>query len=296
MPLIYYERFDCDDNGWNRQVGAHVFHKASHPPIREKAIFMCGVSEARGQCEIERIDSSFHVLVFCLSGQGELFEGEQTWPFRAGQMAFQPARGQRGYRRTGSEPLHIAWLLLCNDARWDHLVAPHCYVKDNRYGWHVHDAISLYQREAQLQNELQSNTLVMQTLEMLSIQLEQAVGAPQNQTMWAQQLNTLFSQVTQDLSRDWPLEQLAESLNITPAHLHRLCLKHLGQAPGQYVFGLRMRAAHRLLSQGISVGEVANAVGYQEMASFSRRFRQHFAIAPSQIKTASVSTPKAVQI
>ncbi|WP_373973863.1 AraC family transcriptional regulator [Chitinibacter sp. SCUT-21] len=287
MPQIYYERFDCDENGWNRQVGAHVFHQASHPAIRDKGIFMCGISEAAGQCEIERIDFGFHVLIFCLSGQGELFEGEQTWPFHAGQMAFQPARGQRGYRRIGSEPLHIAWLLLCDDARWAHLLQQHCYIKDHASGWHIHDAISLYQREALLHNAGQSHTLVMPALEMLSLQLERAVGSPNSHSGWSQQIHALFQRVASDLRREWRVDELAQQLQITPAHFHRLCMNHLGQAPGQYVFALRMQQAHRLLSQGMSVGAVASAVGYQEMASFSRRFRQHFAIAPSQIKQAT---------
>ncbi len=285
MALIYYERFDCDEQGWNRQVGAHVFHKASHPAIREKAIFMCGVSQAWGQCEIERIDSSFHVLVFCLGGQGELFEGDTRWPFSAGQMAFQPARGQRGYRRTGDQPLHIAWLLLSNDIRWAHLVQPHCYVKDSDAGWHIHDAISLYQREAQLHNDGQRYTLVMQALEMLSLQLERAVGSGETRLGWPQQLHALFSEVAKAPAQDWSVETLARQLQITTAHLHRLCLTHLGQAPGQQVFSLRMQHARQLLGQGLSVGEVASAVGYQEIASFSRRFRQHFGVSPSQIKT-----------
>jgi AraC-like DNA-binding protein len=287
MALIYYERFDCDDNGWNRLVGAHVFHKPSHPPMRERGFFMCGISEASGKSEIERIDADFHVLVFCLSGEGELFEGEQTWPFKAGQMALQPARGQRGFRRTGTAPLHIAWFLLCDEARWAHLVQAHCYVKDCDSGWLLHDALSLYQREAQLNHDGQRYTLVMQALEMLSLQLERAVGGADTRLGWPQQLHVLFSEVRQSPARDWPVDELAQRLKITPAHLHRLCLTHLGQAPGQHVFGIRMQYARELLGNGESVGHVASAVGYQEMASFSRRFRQHFGVSPSQIKNSA---------
>ncbi|QLI81477.1 AraC family transcriptional regulator [Chitinibacter fontanus] len=284
MALIYYERFDCDDKGWNRLVGAHVFHKASHPPMREKGIFMCGVSEARGKSEIERIDANFHVLLFCLNGTGEFFEGEQTWPFKAGQMGVQPARGQRGFRRTGKAPLLMAWLLLYNDVRWAHLIQPHCYVRDSDAGWEIHDALSLYQREALRHNEGQSYTLVMPALEMLSLQLERAVGTADTRLGWPQQLHALFSEVAKAPEREWPVEQLAQQLQITPAHLHRLCLTHLGMAPGQHVVALRMQHARTLLMAGVPVGQVASQVGYQEVASFSRRFRQHFGLPPSQVR------------
>ncbi|WP_410499777.1 helix-turn-helix transcriptional regulator [Chitinibacter sp. S2-10] len=283
MALIYYERFDCDDNGWNRLVGAHVFHKPSHPPMRERGFFMCGISEACGRSEIERIDANFHVLLFCLGGEGELFEGEQTWPFHAGQMAFQPMRGQRGFRRTGDAPLHLAWFLLNNDVRWAHLVQPHCYVKDSDAGWLLHDALSLYQREAQLNQNGHGYTLVMQALEMLSIQLERAVGAADTRLGWPQQLHALFSEVAKAPAHDWPVEQLAQQLQITPAHLHRLCLSHLGLPPGQQVFAIRMQRARELLATGMPVSAVASAVAYREVASFSRRFRQHFGVSPSQI-------------
>ncbi|WP_052191000.1 AraC family transcriptional regulator [Chitinibacter sp. ZOR0017] len=282
MALIYYERFDCDDQGWNRLVGAHVFHQPSHPPMRERGLFMCGISEARGHSEIERIDANFHVLLFCLGGSGELFEGDHTWPFQAGELAMQPARGQRGFRRTGNEPMHLVWFLLRDEPRWAHLNAAHCYVKPNPHGWALHDAVSMYQREAQYSNDRQSYTLVMPALELLCQQLERAVGPSEASPGWPQQLQALFNAVARELARDWPLDTLASQLHISPAHLHRLCLQHLGMPPGQQVFVLRMQKARELLASGLPVGKVASLVGYQEVASFSRRFRQYFGYSPSQ--------------
>ncbi|MOA24927.1 transcriptional activator FtrA [compost metagenome] len=45
-----------------------------------------------------------------------------------------------------------------------------------------------------------------------------------------------------------------------------------GQAPGQVLLGQRMRAACRLLKEGQVVAELAEAVGYQPVAVFTRVF------------------------
>ncbi|MBM5573875.1 helix-turn-helix domain-containing protein [Deefgea sp. CFH1-16] len=86
-----------------------------------------------------------------------------------------------------------------------------------------------------------------------------------------------------NLDQAWDNAALAKQLHITTTHLHRLCTQHLGETPNKIVFRMKMNQAKELLMHGISVGEVARVTGYQEIASFSRRFRQHFGYNPSQV-------------
>ena len=58
--------------------------------------------------------------------------------------------------------------------------------------------------------------------------------------------------------------------------------KQVGCSPQQYLNRCRMEnAASMLLDQHMRPGEVARAVGYPDEFSFSRAFRKHYGIFPS---------------
>ena len=55
----------------------------------------------------------------------------------------------------------------------------------------------------------------------------------------------------------------------------------VGDPPMQYLAQWRMQLASNQLLAGDSVAEVADAVGYQSEAAFSRAFKQFVGIAPA---------------
>lgn len=282
MATIYYERFDIEDGG--RLVGAHVYHKASCPPMRQRGIFMCGVAAPAGLCEIERIDAPFHVLIFVLGGEAELFEGERRWQVGPGQFGMLPPGGQKGFRRLGDEAMPHVWFLLRDHERWNHLPRGSPWVDASGEGPALYDAVSLFQREAARQNAGERDALMLPALDLVERQLERALGAYRPPSGRAQALQTVLAQVTQAAHEPWPVARLAAELGVTQSHLHRLCREHLGQSPGQLVFAARMHAARAMLQAGGRVGEVATAVGYAEVASFSRRCREFFGVSPSALQ------------
>jgi AraC-like DNA-binding protein/mannose-6-phosphate isomerase-like protein (cupin superfamily) len=89
------------------------------------------------------------------------------------------------------------------------------------------------------------------------------------------------------------IEHLAHSLDITilsqQAHLSATQFKTLfkrdmGQSPMHYITSLRMEKAKALLTHSdLPVQQVAEQVGYNDLSAFSRRFRQHFGLSPSQL-------------
>jgi len=52
----------------------------------------------------------------------------------------------------------------------------------------------------------------------------------------------------------------------------------------QYVAQWRMQVAHtRLAEHGGAIPEVAEGVGYQSEAAFSRAFKRHLGVAPGEV-------------
>jgi len=79
----------------------------------------------------------------------------------------------------------------------------------------------------------------------------------------------------------WTLDELAAALHVSPGHLSRLCRTQLGHPPIELVAMLRSEAAAVLLLRGDhGVAEVGRAVGYDDPAYFSRRFRRFHGMSP----------------
>ncbi len=78
----------------------------------------------------------------------------------------------------------------------------------------------------------------------------------------------------------WTLEQMAACVGLSRAAFAKRFHELSGQTPGQVLLGLRMREACRLLKEGQAVAEVAEAVGYQSVAAFTRAFEKSVGLLP----------------
>lgn len=77
------------------------------------------------------------------------------------------------------------------------------------------------------------------------------------------------------------LDGLADRVHISAAHLSRSFSKRVGMGVVQFIHRLRAEEACRLLSMsGLQVGQIATRVGYDEVAYFSRCFKQQIGVSP----------------
>ena len=80
------------------------------------------------------------------------------------------------------------------------------------------------------------------------------------------------------------VEQLASAMHMSRATLRRKLLDEGCPAPAEFIRETRLTRARELLRAGAgNVSEVAYAVGFGSLAAFSRAYRSHFGIPPSQV-------------
>lgn len=78
---------------------------------------------------------------------------------------------------------------------------------------------------------------------------------------------------------------LAATIGMSPRHLRRLFLKHLGATPDQLARSRRAHFARRLLDDtDLTVLEVAFASGFGSLRQFNRGIREVFRAAPSELR------------
>lgn len=84
---------------------------------------------------------------------------------------------------------------------------------------------------------------------------------------------------------DLTVADLADHVGYSPFHFSRLFTHRLGIGPGRYLTALRIDRAKRLLLQDTeSVIDVASAVGFDSLSSFSRRFSATVGVPPGRLR------------
>lgn len=80
------------------------------------------------------------------------------------------------------------------------------------------------------------------------------------------------------------VQELAQDLQLNRCYLSRIFRESTGISVQKYISNTRLQAARELLLQGHTVAEAATMMGYADIASFSRAFKQYFKMSPLQYK------------
>ena len=92
-------------------------------------------------------------------------------------------------------------------------------------------------------------------------------------------------------NRRMTAEGLARTLGYSDAYLRRTFHRAMGVSLGRYITENRLMAAMKALSTTtVSVGEIADAAGYDNVSSFCRAFRRHVGTSPTGFRR-RVGTP-----
>lgn len=84
-------------------------------------------------------------------------------------------------------------------------------------------------------------------------------------------------------ARAWTLDALAADTGASRTVLAERFARYVGQPPMRYLTAWRMQLATRLLADGrAKVRAVAEEVGYESEAAFSRAFKRHTGLAPAR--------------
>lgn len=73
---------------------------------------------------------------------------------------------------------------------------------------------------------------------------------------------------------------IADRISVSEVYLRKLFAKHREISPSRYIQNIRMSKAQAYLSDGYSVGETAEMVGYGDIYQFSRVYKKHFGYSP----------------
>ena len=110
---------------------------------------------------------------------------------------------------------------------------------------------------------------------------------PEGQTGWLAGLRDHYvaralALLHRDMTRSWTVDELGRHVGLSRSALAERFTHLIGVAPMHYLANWRMQvAAQELRNRSTSLAQVANTVGYESEAAFSRAFKKAFGTAPA---------------
>ena len=257
--------------------------KNNAPTFADYSIILAGITHINDDYYFARQGAQFHVVLYCVSGEGVLHSQNNDQSFlhqiKAGELISLPCNQTYSYE-LAHDKWHFLWFILDPTMHWDFLKTT--TVKNIENGHRIKPMLRLLNDETN--NELKP-ILVKEIYKILSGNLKPTnVNNPFND-LQNFKLRQLFEEVCEQLHYPWTAEILAERMHCAVPTLHRYCQKEFNTSPMQYVITLRINRAKILLKDtSWTLDVIAAQLGYANGLSFSKAFKQKEGISPKHFK------------
>lgn len=120
---------------------------------------------------------------------------------------------------------------------------------------------------------------------------------PGARAVYVARLNKVIDHIQANLDQPLSLGTLADVAGFSPFHFHRIFKSLVGETLGEYIQRTRLeRSANLLLYRSQdTVLQIAQSCGFTGAAIFSRAFRAHFGLSPSQFRQQAKRNPSKVE-
>lgn len=266
-----------------------VARSSGEPITRDLCVTHIGAYSAAGGHHVERLHgTSDHIMIACISGSGSCVIGGREWALEPGSLLFLPPREHHVYSASARSPWTIFWLHFRGLRVKDHLAA---------LGVAVSRPVIRVSQPAVLTEAFEDtfhhtthgfNRVAMIGMSTAFTRLLGVVHVHQQSSgsrSWGAEHRILkvLAQMRENLAHTWTLGELAREAHLGPARFSELCRLQTGLSPLGLHIRLRLQRAMDLLQQGqLNVAEAGAAVGYDDPFYFSRLFRKHIGIPPSE--------------
>lgn len=239
------------------------------------------------------------IIVVVVQGVKSIYLDDLEYTFRAGELFFVPAAISLDVVNQPDLKSHnyIALVLELGDnliARirqaYPELIGEMNYQEQSSIQFEVTLTPQLkksfiYLIQSVIENATENNSYLQEhrLMEVLLLLLQSDRRSQFLQLIYPDLPTRISSLVSQNLSSPWSATQVAQELNISVSTLKRKLKEH-DLTFRQLLTQQRMEKAMKLLQENkYAIAEIALACGYESPSRFAARFRQYYALNPSEI-------------
>ena len=112
------------------------------------------------------------------------------------------------------------------------------------------------------------------------------MGGIQENKEHLRQINRVIDYIQGHLDRPLGVSELAGLAHVSPYHFHRIFTREVGESLAKYVLRRRLERAASLLSSEADtpLADIAYGCGFNTQSVFSRNFKRHFLVTPTQYR------------
>jgi AraC-like DNA-binding protein len=227
------------------------------------------------------------LIILCLGGGGWVKSGEGQREISAGDLVWLPAGAPHAYGAAPKEPWTILWAHFTGEEvpAWGELLgvgeAPGPTVfslPDDRLDEIALDQVyAALERGFAVRHQVAAATALRHALSAVA----QLAHTPRQGRSAHERVVGSIERLRRNWQRPHTLAELAAAAHVSVAHYSALFRRQTGFAPIDFIIRLRVQHACRLLdTTELTVGEIAEQVGYADPYYFTRCFRRVMGRAP----------------
>lgn len=95
-------------------------------------------------------------------------------------------------------------------------------------------------------------------------------------------VNRIITYLNENYEHKISLEQIAHNMYLSPVYISKIFKEETGESPINYLIKIRLEKAKEILlnTDGDSIKNIANRVGYEDVYHFSKLFKKYYGISP----------------
>lgn len=238
-----------------------------------------------------------HIFIYCVEGEGwvewseEPSSTERSYPLTERQLAVVPAGTPHRYGASADKPWSIYWFHLQGE---DTAELIRTYGLDQggpvRLPLSVHAQLLeqfeqcyrlLYDKHYSLPAQIHVAQTMRHLLSSIGLSAERSAQDRKRERYFDEAVRYM----TERLAESVTLPELAKQVGLSKQHLVYLFNREAGLPPIEYFLRLKMQRAGQLLDlTGLSVKEIAGAVGLSDPYYFSRLFKKIMGYSPTEYR------------
>ncbi len=229
----------------------------------------------------------YYILHYIIDGCGTYTINNSTYHLSAGDGFIVIPNTTVIYRADIKNPWTVYWVGFYGNKTEYYL--SRINVKISNPIFHFSDIGLLVQCMEKLYSEIQSRNI---SFELILGYFYQTIGTIQKNT--SKELNlyqpmyyyqSVLTFIEHNLRRPIKVQDLADSLMLSPSHIYRIIKKESGLTPHELIEKMKIEKACELLSTtNISIQEIALLLGYEYVSHFFMVFKKKMKITPGEYR------------
>lgn len=278
-------------NEFTHEYAEHWFHNPT-PVERAGGLWpiRAGHNKAKSNYKMGPRMITYYSIHFILDGEGLFSQNETNKKIQQGDLFCLLPNQTHQYSSNPDRPLKMFWLAF--DGK--QVIPLLKRIGVTNYSTHVKgilneelieiiDELAAHFKKADEDDDLFGLSVIYKLFHGLSIQSKQKNLTPTTPRNWLQK-----SQEYMDMhfAENISIKDVAKYVGIHRSYFTASFVNEVGVTPGKYLLSLKMNRAIELISEKThTITEIALSLGYSDLYSFSRAFKNHYNVSPNQYLT-----------